>query len=63
MSFKLCRWSELSAELKKPSEKGKSVDSDGVVKSEGSSDGPRDLFEEWGMKYADQNKQGVYEFI
>lgn len=28
-----------------------------------SDENPRNLFEEWGMKYADQNKKGVYEFI
>lgn len=25
--------------------------------------GPRDLWEEWGSRYADKNKEGVYEFI
>ena len=27
------------------------------------SDGPRDLWEEWGSVNAGKNKQGVYEFI
>jgi len=48
------------AKLEKPSEKGKEVSDDGVVKNE--SDGPPNLFEDWGMKYADQNAESVYSW-
>lgn len=45
--------------------KGKKLDDDGSIKtenSESSDKGPCNLFEKWGMSYADDNASSVYSW-